>query len=350
MRAARRAGFTLIELLVVIAIIAILIGLLLPAVQKVREAAARTKCQNNLKQLGIACHAFHDLNGVLPPGLGAPNDRYPMPLTGGYNAAIADTIPPTMPPTRNKFASWCTWLLPQVEQNAVYDAMRQTAKPGGIPGPPLAIFTCPSDARLDLIYDTGVGGNRPVTLYAGVSGTANNNPKWPVCDGLLFCRSKVRLVDITDGTSNTLMIGERPASPDLDWGWWDTADQPEYYGADGNGGWSGWDMDVVSGVAERYSGNSGPNHSTSQSSPSFACPAVETYRAPGPPAVSYGAPYQTPSNFCDFNHFWSNHQGGAFFVFGDGSVRFIPYTAAPIMIKLATRAGGENYDSSLLGG
>jgi prepilin-type N-terminal cleavage/methylation domain-containing protein len=349
MRTARRAAFTLIELLVVIAIIAILIGLLLPAVQKVREAAARVKCQNNLKQIGIACHNFHDTNGLLPPGLGAMTDRYPIPRTGGFAAATADTIPPTAPPTRNKFASWCTWLLPHVEQNALYMSMRQTGKPTGTAGPPLAIYTCPSDPRIDLIYDQGVGGNRPVTLYAGVSGTANNNAKWPLCDGVLYCRSKTRLVDISDGTSTTLMVGERPAAPDLDWGWWDTADQPDYYGADPNGGWSGWDMDVVSGVAERWSGDSGPNHSTSRSSPSFSCPSIETYRAPGPPAFSPGAPFLTPSNFCDFNHFWSNHTGGAYFVFGDGSVRFLPYTTTQkTMNALATRAGGEVIDGSQL--
>ncbi|HEX4589580.1 MAG TPA: DUF1559 domain-containing protein [Gemmataceae bacterium] len=341
MRRFRRA-FSLIELLVVIAIVAVLIGLLLPAVQKIRESAARAKCRNNLKQIAAALHSFHDQFDVLPPGLGAVIDH--LPLRSGI--AFVDTIPSASAPTFNRYASWCTWILPFVEQEARFKSMRQTSNPAGPPGGVVALFICPSDARLNDIYATG---SRPVTFYAGVSGTSNNNPNWPACDGVLYNRSRIRFTDITDGTSNTLMVGERPPSPSLDWGWWDTATGPA-------NAW--WDMDVVVGVTERGAGplidtggggpfGSGPGYVNSHSAPSFRCPAVATYSAPGPPAV--GVPsYNTASNFCDFFHYWSAHPGGAYFAFADGGVRFIPYTACARMTALATRAGGEAADADNL--
>jgi prepilin-type N-terminal cleavage/methylation domain-containing protein/prepilin-type processing-associated H-X9-DG protein len=329
MRAVCRTAFTLIELLVVIAIIAILIGLLLPAVQKVREAAAKAKCANNLKQLGLGMHNFHDNYGKLPPGLGTIDDKNMTP-PGGMDANNVDTDPKSYPPPGrppSRFASWCTWVLPYIDQQARFKSMRQTNNLFGPQGNVVWTFICPSDARSNDVFD----GDRPVTMYAGVSGTACNNGRWPYCDGVLYGRSKVRFGDVADGTSNTLMIGDRPASPNLDWGWWDTA---TIY----NISW--WEMDVCVGVAEHPSGPAGPNYYDSQSIPDFACPAVSTYKAPGPPAIG-SPPYNTPGNFCDFFHYWSNHNGGAQFVLVDGSVRFIPYTAAAIMPKLATRAGGE---------
>src|SRR5262249_33787869 len=104
-RLSRRSGFTLIELLVVIAIIAVLIGLLVPAVQKVRESANRLKCANNLKQIGIACHNYNDTAGVLPPGVADPGQRpwRPVPRTGSHG-----------------FWSWLALILPFVEQDNLY--------------------------------------------------------------------------------------------------------------------------------------------------------------------------------------------------------------------------------------
>ena len=204
-----RRGFTLVELLVVMAIIAVLIGLLLPAVQRVREAALRTKCQNNMKQLALACHNFHDSFSVLPPGLGSVNDRRRM--TSDPNSAYL------LPTPAQRYASWRTWILPQIEQNAMFQSMRQTnATVNGTLNPnnygtPLSMFNCPSDPRIDLIYDIGAGGFRPVTMYAGVAGTGLNSNPWPINDGVIYNRSKTRLTDIVDGSSNTLMLARPPA-------------------------------------------------------------------------------------------------------------------------------------------
>jgi prepilin-type N-terminal cleavage/methylation domain-containing protein len=297
-----RRGFTLIELLVVIAIIAILIGLLLPAVQKVREAAARMKCSNNLKQMGLALHNFHDTQGLFPPGIGAAGDR--------QTALFSATIPPNL-----MFASWFTHILQYTEQDNLYRVM--TPNTTGL-GRPVPLYACPSDPKGQFGYN-GNGFNGQLTSsYAGVFGRdmyVNYTG-----EGILYWRSKVGINNITDGTSNTIMVGERPASLQNGWwGWWDSSRSPG----------SVWDYDVVGGTANSGSffGNTSDNYDGT------SCPsgtAAGIYRAPG-----------TKPNACDFDHFWSYHPGGAMFVMGDASVRFIPYSAQAILPLLSTRSGGE---------
>jgi len=217
----RRPGFTLIELLVVIAIIAILIGLLLPAVQKVREAATRTRCANNLHQIGLALHKYNDENGMLPPGVSDSGGRVTpywswlalilpnIEQDNLYKQAITFATPPSFS-TFNLWPWGGFWLSPQTPANPALGVV--------VPS-----YFCPGDAR---VYTTipgsqwGGNGNVAFTSYVGVS--SGSSADFPTSDnsGILFYTSKVRILDIKDGTSNTLMVGERPPSQDLNYGWW----------------------------------------------------------------------------------------------------------------------------------
>ncbi len=278
-------GFTLVEVLVVLAIIGILIALILPAVQKVREAASRTQCRNHLHQIGLALHGYHDTYAVLPPGVSNVND-------GPF---------PSM--------TWLTRLLPYIEQQARWElALEDYARNPNWFSPPHAdlgvvipLYACPSTAQT---LRPGTLGGVPVafTAYLGNEGIDLKQLK-----GVLYLDSAIRLTDVTDGTSNTLAVGERPPSPDNLFGEW-------YAGGGQFGSGSG---DVALGALEKNFWYS-------------YCPTGPYTFGPG-----------RPGNTCDDFHFWSMHPGGAHFLLVDGSVHFLAYSEAPILPALATRAGGE---------
>jgi prepilin-type N-terminal cleavage/methylation domain-containing protein/prepilin-type processing-associated H-X9-DG protein len=324
-RTARRLAFTLIELLVVIAIIAILIGLLLPAVQKVREAAARAKCTNNLKQMGIALHAFHDVNNEFPPArpYTGPNVVIAAGIMGGYGEIFLGVIP-------QNDAMWGSWMfriLPYIEQSPLQQKMLAAtaatlnATFNSVASVQIPIYVCPSDGRISGTgsYTSSSGGvQNNVTLalgsYCGVTG----NDEWQEAgfygsnarNGIFATntwnrsagrRRGVQMVGITDGTSNTIMVGERPPSDDLVYGAWIYPDFES----------------------------------------SLALPNTETTWRPNCPIPSDFGP-DKPNNPCAVMHYWSMHPQGANFLLGDGSVRFFQYSAATTLLRpMASRNGGE---------
>jgi prepilin-type N-terminal cleavage/methylation domain-containing protein len=219
-----RRGFTLIELLVVIAIIAILIGLLVPAVQKVREAANRMRCLNNLKQMGLALHNYHAAHESFPPGfvsrLADPNWQYQTGNTNSY--------PPELGPGWSFFAL----LLPYIEQDNLYHSIRfdlpiADSANAEARRTSVALYICPSDTAPRLIRVTTCGtppapANTPAPMtdaavcsYVGCLGGGNSTDpnygayEYQPFNGVFHRNSHIRVADITDGTSNTIGVGER---------------------------------------------------------------------------------------------------------------------------------------------
>jgi prepilin-type N-terminal cleavage/methylation domain-containing protein/prepilin-type processing-associated H-X9-DG protein len=293
--ARRRSGFTLIELLVVIAIIAVLIGLLLPAVQKVREAAARMKCSNNLKQLGIALHSYHDVT-----------NRFP-----GYYRTQANSADPTY-----YSDNWTYQLLPYIEQDNLYKQPFTTRVEyrTNIGGKVIQTYRCPSDPYPETMTSSGL--TVALSDYHGIVG--RQRYEWSTVGdlgliGVYPNTKKITMTSIADGTSNTLAFGERPPTTDLQWGW----------------GLRGL-PDLDSLMWAQYGPPDTMSIGTTDES-GVACPFP----------VYFSAPKGKPTR-CDGYHLWSAHSGGGNFCLADGSVRFFSYSAAiNVIVPMSTRANGE---------
>jgi len=338
----KRTGFTLIELLVVIAIIAILIALLVPAVQKVREAAARAQCTNNLKQIALAMHSYHDANKGLPPGLARFNN-------GRVFVAIGNTT--------NAATFWSYFILPYIEQGPLHTSIPLMQNPNWNTGNylaaaqvPLAVYRCPSTSDQET-YNSGGIAARYAISYAAVQTGSLDNPvggsgagecmlhaddstysvgqgfmKWGMytsnlyrSDGAFGQNTMTKFAQISDGTSNTVAVGERyrriPTSATF-------VNYPDNSATAGSGtDYGTWAM--------------GTNNAANMQ-----------HQAVG----STGTPFNyIPANFADrFSQtdaaagYASRHTGGVNFAFLDGTVRFMN-TSTPDTVRLAigTIQGGE---------
>lgn len=290
MRKARQA-FTLVELLVVIAIIAVLVALLLPAVQQAREAARRTQCKNNIKQLGLGLHNYESTFGQFPAGI---------------QFAFDDT--------RTFSWSWQVHILPFLDQSPIYNSIdwekgiAVAAQSGSLANVPNG-YRCPSDPNTRAIFEQTEGlfkGKWGVTSYLGVSGVgvmqvgANSTMSSPetclawerelrlgIRGGILYENSYKKIAEIKDGTANVLICGERGLPGKAEYGWWT---------GPGNAatcpiGWRDVLLSSAAGLHSKSEGDAGAMH------------------------------------------WWSLHAGGAHFLYGDGTVRFLGYQIKPTVFN-----------------
>ncbi len=327
----KRRGFTLIELLVVIAIIAILIGLLLPAVQKVRDAAARMSCSNNLKQLGLAAHNYAGVYNKFPPGTN-------ITMGAGDRAANGQTFAP--PPQPGKSFSLFEALLPFVEQDNIYKQLNLNGNtnsqynagncdtPNGPGANVVKTYICPADvgAKQTTFTSRGITYTFGANSYGGNAGAVSfftfadgkTGQGGMTQDGIFYINSGVSFADITDGTSNTLMFGERMRR--------DIA-YDRIYGPPAFDQRSGWAWANNLGGFDYLFGAATPIN--------WVIPENLT----SDPGFTY--------EDLRMNTFGSMHTAGANFCFCDGSVKFLPQTTPQsILLLLCIRNDGKVIDAS----
>jgi prepilin-type N-terminal cleavage/methylation domain-containing protein/prepilin-type processing-associated H-X9-DG protein len=327
---ARRA-FTLIELLVVIAIIAILIGLLLPAVQKVREAAARLTCANNLKQVGLAMHSYHGVYSCFPPGY------------------IDSNTSPSSTPDNDMGPGWgwAAYLLPYLEQEPLFRQIdfKQTVGAGvnaQVSQKGLSVFRCPSDPFQQAVpvYDSNFATPIATVAHANYVAcvgweesfyAAGGDPQPGPGDdslsglygasgrGAFYRNSNITIAHVTDGLSNTIFVGERSGDhAPVTW-----------TGAVPGGRCPAWMADTP---ARPNSPPPGAAYDNADFGEAFVLSHCNATHLPNADFPIY-----------DPDTFYSRHTSGANFLLGDGSVRFITGGVNPTTYQaLSTIAGGEN--------
>jgi prepilin-type N-terminal cleavage/methylation domain-containing protein/prepilin-type processing-associated H-X9-DG protein len=306
----RVAGFTLIELLVVIAIIGVLVGLLLPAVQAAREAARRMQCTNNLKQIGLALHNYQGASGSFPPGYTSLWKK-----DGSDAGSAQDDV--------GHGWGWASMILPQMEQNPVYNAINfglTMTYPDNDTAQLIRFnsYLCPSDGPKDLIPVRDEANTTTVYTvasanYVGMYGTGEVGEAPGAGDGMFYRNSRLSFADLTDGSSQTLFVGER--SHNLSYVTWTGR---------AIGGWL-HKTSTFEGGTDR-----------------FAAEPEESFTMILGPAGTEDGP-RTPNHpEAHVEDYWSRHRGGVNFLFADGSVKFLKDAISPAVFRgLATRAGGE---------
>lgn len=306
-----KKGFTLIELLVVIAIIAILIALLLPAVQQAREAARRSQCKNNLKQIGLALHNYHETGGTLPPGL--------------INTTWAGSATP-LPAASNQFA-WSLMILPFLDQAPLYkkfvttSPLATTAANATLAQEILTAYRCPSDTGEEQAeqiagvlmgtsnYPGNFGVGNPQDATTPAINPAANMAR--VCQGIFGQNTKVRIRDIKDGTSNVFVVGERRMGR--------TCNPVDGTGLQSKNGTPDITVGIIS-ACTFWAGTAADNaFVTIVGTTSLGTPQPDNI--PGA-VIKIKLPNTLHQDDTSIG-FNSYHTGGAHFLLGDGTVRFI---------------------------